>query len=200
MMAILYQKDWMNEEWNQPLYQSFKQENFQTLSQYLEHSPDTLLDIGCGLAFESRQFNQQHGTRLWLLDGNFDDNDQNKLLVQARYNRDAKDFAFYYNLDVLENKLIEMGTQNYTLVDAGRIDLPEDLRFDLITSWMSCGFHYPVNTYRDLVKKHSHAHTVIVMDLRRDTHTGDILLESGVEIVEILQQRRKYATCHIRLI
>lgn len=196
----MYQKDWMNEEWNQPLYQSLKQENFQGLDRYLESAPETILDIGCGLAFESRQFNQQHGSRLWLLDGNFDDNDLDRELVQARYNRDAGDFAFYYNLDVLETQLIKMGAKDYVIVDAGRIDLPDDLKFDLITSWMSCGFHYPVDTYRDLIEKHSHASTVVVMDLRRDTRSGDIRVESGVEIVDVLQYRRKYATCHIRFV
>lgn len=196
-MGILFQKDWLNEEWNQPLYQSLKEENFQMLDQYLPQPPAKILDIGCGLAFESRRFNQEHGTKLWLLDGNFDDNDLEQELVQARYNRDASTFAFYYNLDVLEQNLIELGTKDYTLVDANDIQLDPDLRFDLITSWMSCGFHYPASTYRDLIQQHSHPNTVVIMDMRLDLNTNEIIEQSGVEIVHVLQYRRKYATCQI---
>jgi SAM-dependent methyltransferase len=198
---ILYQKDWINEEWNTDQYQQHKQENFDLLDTYLNVAPKTILDIGCGLAWESRLFNKKYGTELYLLDGDFDDNAQdNRVQQQARYTTDSKNFAFYYKLDFLQNKLDELNTQNYHLVDCNNINISENIKFDVITSWVSCGFHYPVNTYRELILKHSHNNTVVVMDLRIQAKERNPVVESSFEIVKIINQRPKYATSHIRFI
>ena len=114
MINIIYQKDWINDEWFTDVYQQHKQENFDLLDTYLETPPKKILDIGCGLAWESRLFNKKHGTELYLLDGDFDDNAQDsRVQQQARYTTDSKNFAFYYKLDFLQNKLDELNTQNY---------------------------------------------------------------------------------------
>ena len=198
---ILYQKDWINDEWFTDVYQQHKQENFDLLDTYLGTVPKKILDIGCGLAWERRLFNKKYGTELYLLDGDFDDNAQDaRTQQQARYTTDSKNFAFYYKLDFLQNKLDELNTQNYHLVDCNNINISEDTKFDVITSWVSCGFHYPASTYRELILNHSHANTVVVMDLRIFAKERTPLVESNFEIVEIINQRAKYATSHIRFI
>jgi hypothetical protein len=198
---ILYQKDWINDEWFTDSYQQYKQENFELLDAYLSTPPTKILDIGCGLAWESRLFNTKYGTELYLLDGDFDDNAQDdRIQQQARYTVNSKNFAFYYKLDFLQNKLDELNTKNYHLVDCNNIDISDDIKFDVITSWVSCGFHYPVNTYRDLILNHSHDNTIIVMDLRIHAKQKNPVVEPGFEIVEIINQRAKYATSHIRFI
>jgi SAM-dependent methyltransferase len=199
-MTILYEKDWINEEWFTPDYQARKRENFELANQYLDQAPRTILDIGCGLAWESRLFNQHHGSQLFLLDGDYDDNDHGPLRtqMQARYCENAKDFAYYYRLDYLRAELDKLETQNYHLIDCNHIDIDNDVTFDLITSWVSCGFHYPASTYRDLIVKHSHADTVVIMDLRILAKAPGPIVEPGVEIVHVLNRRPKYATCHVR--
>jgi SAM-dependent methyltransferase len=200
-MTILYEKDWIQEEWFTPEYQAHKHENFKLLDAYLSQAPKTILDIGCGLAWESRHFNQQHGSMLYLLDGDYDNNAQDgRVQKQARYSKTVEDFAFYYKLDFLRQQLDQLDTQNYQLIDCCRIDLEDHIKFDLITSWVSCGFHYPVNTYRELILKHSHNNTVVVMDLRIPAKQRTPLVEPEFEIVEIINQRPKYATSHIRFI
>jgi SAM-dependent methyltransferase len=198
---ILYQKDWINEEWFTDIYQQHKQENFELLDAYLSTPPRTILDIGCGLGWESRLFNTKYGTELYLLDGDFNDNAQDdRIQQQARYTTDAKNFAFYYKLDFLRSELDKLNTQNYHLVDCNNIDIPEDIKFDVITSWVSCGFHYPVDTYRNLILKHSHQNTVVVMDLRILAKQREPIVEDGVEVVEIINTRAKYNTTHIRIV
>jgi hypothetical protein len=197
-MTILYQKDWINEEWFTSEYQQIKKENFEKLDKYLGTPPKRILDIGCGLAWESRLFNQTYNSELYLLDGDFDSNPTDKKLVQARYSTDAKEFAFYYKLDFLKTELDKLNTQNYKLIDCNNICIDEDIKFDLITSWVSCGFHYPINTYRDLILKHSHADTVVVMDLRILTKTTDPVVDNDVEIINVINRRQKYATSHIK--
>jgi hypothetical protein len=199
-MTIHYEKDWVNEEWFTDSYQQQKTENFQILDQYLAHPPKTILDIGCGLAWESRLFNEKYGTKLYLLDGDYNDNPEDKLLYQATYVEDAQQFAFYYKLDFLKSKLDELDTKDYELVDCNHISLSEDIKFDLITSWVSCGFHYPVSTYRDLILKHSHESTVVVMDLRVRLKGQGMISETCFEVIDTINQKRKYHTSHIRII
>jgi SAM-dependent methyltransferase len=201
-MTILYEKDWINEEWFTPDYQAHKLENFQLLDSYLKQPPQTILDIGCGLAWESRMFNQQHGSQLFLLDGDYDDNshDPFRNQMQARYCNDVKDFAFYYKLDFLSKELDKLNTQNYVLIDCNNIDIDPEVKFDVITSWVSCGFHYPVETYRSLIEKHSHAQTVIVMDLRVPAKASTPIIGPGIEIISVLNRRHKYVTAHIRFV
>jgi SAM-dependent methyltransferase len=198
-MTILYEKDWVNEEWFTEEYQAHKRENFELLNAYLETPPKRILDIGCGLAWESRMFNEKYGTELYLLDGDYDDNPQDQQLVQARYSADASRFAFYYKLDFLRTELDKLNTQNYQLIDSTNIILDKDVKFDLITSWVSCGFHYPVNTYRDLILKHSDENTRVIMDLRLTPKSQDIALDANIEIVKIVNRRRKYATAEIKI-
>lgn len=200
-MTILYEKDWINEEWFTDEYQAHKKQNFELLNQYLTTPPGRILDIGCGLAWESRLFQQQHDSELWLLDGDYDDNEHgSRTQMQARYCSDVKDFAFYYRLDFLRAELDRLNTQNYHLIDCNNICIEDDTKFDLITSWVSCGFHYPASTYRDLIKKHSHDNTVVVMDLRIPAKAAHPIIDPGMEIVSTLQRRHKYATCHVRFV
>lgn len=201
-MTILYEKDWINEEWFTPDYQAHKQQNFELLDQYLTSPPKQILDIGCGLAWESRMFEQRYGTELWLLDGDYDNNDHGpqRTQMQARYCQDVKDFAFYYRLDFLRNELDKLGTKNYHLVDCNNVDINPKVKFDVITSWVSCGFHYPVSTYRDLIQAHSHDNTVVVMDLRIPAKAPGPIVDPDVEIVAVINRRPKYATCHLRFV
>ena len=198
-MAIRYEKDWVNEEWFTEEYQAHKRENFELLDAYLATPPERILDIGCGLAWESRMFNEKYGTELYLLDGDYDDNPTDRELVQARYSEDASQFAFYYKLDFLRDNLDRLGTQNYQLIDSNNIDIDDNVKFDLITSWVSCGFHYPVNTYRDLILKHSHTNTRVVMDLRLLPKTQDPVMEENIELVGVVNRRRKYVTAEIKI-
>jgi SAM-dependent methyltransferase len=198
-MAIKYQKDWVNEEWFTEEYQIHKRKNFELLDSYLETPPKRILDIGCGLAWESRMFNEKYGTELYLLDGDYDNNPQDRELVQARYSEDASQFAFYYKLDFLRAELNKLNTQNYQLIDSNNINIADDIKFDLITSWVSCGFHYPVNTYRDLILKHSNKNTRVVMDLRMLAKAQDPVLDENIEVAEIVNRRRKYVTAEIKI-
>lgn len=199
-MAIRYEKDWINDEWFTDEYQAEKQENFKLLDSYLDIKPLRILDIGCGLAWESRMFNEKYGTELYLLDGDYDDNPTDRELVQAQYSEDASQFAFYYKLDFLKSKLDDLGTQNYHLIDSNNINIDSDIKFDLITSWVSCGFHYPINTYRDLILKHSNENTRVVMDLRVLAKTTEPVVDKNIKIVDVINRRKKYHTVEIKIL
>ena len=94
-------KNWIDEVWNTELYQQLKRENFELVDKYLPSSPLKILDIGCGLAWESRMFSQKYGTELYLLDGDVSAN-KDKTLALARdteYHASADNFLFYNKLE-----------------------------------------------------------------------------------------------------
>jgi hypothetical protein len=84
--------------------------------------------------------------------------------------------SYYAPLSDLRKHYDSQGMK-YVQVDGNKIDIPKDIKFDLITSYLSCGFHYPISTYCDLIKKHSNEDTVVIMDIRRKT-----LKHQGVDI------------------
>lgn len=58
--------------WVKPKYQQSAQDCFNEIDSYLSfHPPKRILDIGCGYAYVSEQFQKKYGTELWLLEGDF---------------------------------------------------------------------------------------------------------------------------------
>jgi SAM-dependent methyltransferase len=200
-MTLFYQKNWMK-LWSSDGYQTNKQAGFNALDAYLQTPPRRILDIGCGLAWESREFYKKYNTELWLLDGDVSSN-ENKNPEKSNHGKwhDSPDtLLFYHSLGFLDQQLKEASVSNYHLVDVNNIDIPEDVKFDVITSWLSCGFHYPVSTYKDLISKHSHENTVIAMDLRLNKHTKMPTIESGLELVNAIRYGKKHVNSHIRFV
>lgn len=195
-------QDWISNEWNKPAYQDRKKNNFLALDLYLKHSPTTILDIGCGLAWESRMFNEKYKTKLWLIDGDVTNNNlKDNTATDANYNNSANKFLYYNSLSRLETELKKLVATEFTLLDCNNLKLP-DIKFDLITSWLSCGFHYPVSTYAAIIKKHSHKDTRIVFDLRIHVKTKEIILEDCFEVISIIcttGKSGKSVTAEIRL-
>jgi hypothetical protein len=188
--------DWIK-EWNSPVYQRYKKDNYQALLKYLIDPPKSILDIGCGLAFESRMFNHDHGSEIWLLDGDISANKSSQS-TSTGYSSTAENFRFYHSFDWLKKELESRGTKEYRMVDVNNIDIPADKKFDVIWSFLSCGFHYPASSYRDLMLKHSHENTRIIVDLRTDLKTKYPYKEDCYEIVGQIAEGRKHITVEIK--
>lgn len=182
--------------WLAPGYQQSKKENFTKLDNYLGFAPTTLLDIGCGMAWESRFFYNQYKTEIWLIDG--DNKSNNSNAIDRNFHSDPKKFGFYHELDYLREQINSTGFTNYTLINSNEISIPKDKKFDVITSWLSCGFHYPVSTYKDLILDHSHKNTRIIMDIRVGLKNRWPEIDNDVEIVSIISYHKKHINAEIR--
>lgn len=192
---------WLETEWASEEYQKIKYQNFELLSNALHTPPINLLDIGCGLAWESRLINKKYDTTLWLLDGDSSTNDNKPVgSKDINYHTTADSFLFYHSLALLDNKFKEFGLTNYKLMDTNNIQIPDTIKFDIIVSWLSCGFHYPVSTYKDLIQKHSTEQTRIFVDIRTALKTGEPIIEDGVEIIKIISRRRKVINAEIKFL
>ena len=190
-------------KWTKPRYIDKHRASFEIVDAYLNQPVGRLLDIGCGFAWQSRWFNEKYGTELWLLDGDASTNaTKSDTASYGNWNTDSSELKFYHTFDFLDSKLKELGTKNYHLIDANNTNIPSDVKFDVITSWLSCGHHYPVRTYIDLIKRHSHADTRIILDIRcKGTETNFIGVD-GFEIVNVVSNAggKKRATVEIRLL
>jgi SAM-dependent methyltransferase len=189
-------------KWNTPEYIAKRKGDFEKLDAYLNKPIGRLLDIGCGFAWQSRFFAEKYNTELWLLDGDSSTNNQKSDDASfGNWNQDANGLLFYHSLDYLDQELQRLGTTNYHLVDANNINIPEDVKFDVITSWLSCGHHYPVSVYRDLMLKHSHKDTRIILDIRRKGKAKTPIGVEGFEIIDVIVDGgKKRCTAEIKLI
>jgi len=183
---------WLD-EWFKPQYKDLKEKDTEFLLDYFKDNPPMrILDIGCGLAWESRAMQQHYGSELWLLEGNKSGNTE-KSEIGWRGNRAYMDF--YHTLDQLDQQLQKLGAKNYHLIDADNIQIDNDVKFDLVYSAISCGFHYDANTYMDLITEHSHQDTVIIFDVRTKKMNQD-----NIEIQEVLMNGRKHKKCLIKFL
>ncbi len=156
-----YQKRWLDADYlNNCLVVA------DAIDRYLARPITRILDIGCGFAETSRILQQRHGCELWLLEGDFTSTESRER--PSGYG-ETETMKFYTGIDRLRAQWDAQGMQ-YTFVDANDIQIPNDVKFDLVTSHLSCGFHYPVSTYADLIKTHSTPDCAVAMNIRRKTY------------------------------
>jgi SAM-dependent methyltransferase len=122
-------------KWTKDRYVAKHQASWKIADAYLNQPIGRLLDIGCGFAWESRWFNEKYGTELWLLDGDSSTNAAKSTTASyGNWNTDSSQLKFYHTFDFLNSKLQELGTKNYHLIDANNINIPSDIKFDVITA------------------------------------------------------------------
>ena len=109
---MTFSQNWLVEEWSDPEYKKYKEENFLALDSYLGFAPNSILDIGCGLAWESRMFNEKYGTELWLLDGDISNNITTNS-ADVGWHENSKNFLYYNSLTVLDQELKKRNTKNF---------------------------------------------------------------------------------------
>lgn len=176
--------------WSKPKYIATKVRTFEMLEGYLPHPPRRILDIGCGFAKVSELFQKKYNTELYLMEGDMHASAGKRI---GKFDT-IDNFQWYLPVERMKQEWDANG-MTYTHVDGNNINIPEDVKFDMIYSWLSCGFHYPARTYQDLILKHSTADTVVVMDFRLGTLDQQI---DDFETVSILRSNPKSDTRHIR--
>jgi SAM-dependent methyltransferase len=126
---------------------------FDNISPHLPAEVRSVLDVGCGLGginiFTARRFPD---AVVYLLDRDGDTGSK------IGWHDGADAFGCYNNLQDTKTFLRSHGVKNKLVLLQ---ELPKGFESDLVYSFLSWGFHYPLNTY------HPKAKTLIV-DIRRD--------------------------------
>ena len=180
---------WIN-IWNSPDYQEHKIKNFNVVDNFLKIPPTQILDIGCGYAFESEMFQKKYNSNLFLLDSSI----ENTKNISRQTNYGTSDnFSFYHRINELTESYDER-KMNYTFIDANNLTNLNNTKFDVIYSFLSCGFHYPSNTYKEFIRNHSDANSFIILDLRKK-HLNQQLAD--IDIINIVAEYPKHITAQI---
>lgn len=166
-----------------------KKEIFERLSKYTGPIK-TMLDIGCGLAREAEFYQKKYGTTLYLLDGDF--NTTKEQPRDTNYGS-ISNFKFYSPIEELKKSYNERGLR-YNFIDANNIFIEKSIKFNLIYSCVSCGFHYPASTYKELILNHINSDSKIIFDIRKKSTQTDI------KIKNILHESKKFITAEIEFI
>lgn len=122
-------------------------------------APSSVADIGCGYAIFDLFLWRDHGCRLRLIDLETTDD---------RHFGYRQNGAAYSNLEVAGSFL----TQNGVSPDAierrnpAKDDLTSEASVDLALSFISCGYHYPAQTYDDFFRHNVSDKGAIILDLR----------------------------------
>lgn len=177
--------------WDSKEHQAKKKMMFDIVDSSINIVPKNILDIGCGLALESEMFQQKYKSNLYLLDGDF--NSTSNRTRDTNYGSD-KSMAFYSKIEDLKQSWNRRKLK-FEFVDANNINIDKNVKFDLIYSFESCGFHYPANTYADLIKKHSHKNTLIIFDIRNKTYSEQL---RSFEVIDIIHKDKKFTTLSLR--
>ena len=182
--------------WKTPEYQLMKQRDVDIMLKYFESDPPkTMLEIGCGMAWEAKALNETYGTRLWFVDGDANTNVRKDNSHDTGWANVTERFDYYNTFDDLKNLLHQQQVNYERLVNADNIDL-DNLTFDLIYSSLSCGFHYKANCYQNLVGQHSHKSTKVIFDIRKRS----LPHQPEIKLIEILDDYQKHLKARISFI
>lgn len=182
--------------WVKPHYVASKHALFECVDRYIGRPVSRILDIGCGFALTSKLFQDKYGTELYLLEGEKEGGTGERTGKWGK----VDDFRYYLPVSLLQETWQSQG-MDFTFVNGDTPCIDQDIKFDLVYSWLSCGFHYPVSTYRNLIKQHTTADSVIIMDFRcfRGRFFTNFA-EEGIEVIKEIDSDDKKRTLHIRFL
>ena len=146
-------------------YSAIITHEYSVIEPYLPREARVVADVGCGVGgldvFLSRHYGGK--AELYLVD---------RTEVQDRIYYGFKPHgAFYNSLSAAKSLLVQNGVEEprIHLIDARVEDLSTIRNVDLCISLLSWGFHYPVDTYSETVKKFMKKGGVLILDVKKGT-------------------------------
>ena len=133
---------------------------FNQIINFLPKDVNYILDIGSGLGIINVFLNNHFNNipKFTLID-------KTRLEKKVSYGFDSQG-QFYNNFDLTLDFLQDNGIdrERINLVDADSKETV-DKNFDLVISLLSMGYHYPLNQYLDILKKHTNKNTKQIQKL-----------------------------------
>ena len=143
--------------------------DYNMIKDYLPAKINNSLDIGCGLGLiDIAFFNHYDGKiNLHLLDKT------NTIDENTSVRGFNKEYIFYNSMDstkdtLVSNEVNENAISTYE-VNSDNIEKLNQNKYDLIVSLLSCGWHYSLETYIDLIKSTLTPDGILILDIRHDT-------------------------------
>ena len=134
---------------------------FDRFKSYLPNPVNNILDIGCGVGAINIFLNKFYENRpkFHLLDKNYV---SNKIVYGFKKSKTEG----YNNLEVTKKFLEanDISLKNIYTYDADKNEL-KVIKYDLVISLVSWGYHYPIETYIKYLKESSNEKTVFIFDI-----------------------------------
>jgi len=166
---------------------------FEDMAPHLPKSPNNILDIGSGLGMINLFLNNYYKKliKFTLIDKNF-------VSKKIKYGF-SSNYESYSLLNETKLFLVNNGLKNEQINLINADDAYNlNIKFDLIISLISMGYHYPLNNYLKILRNCSHLETVFIFDIAEEYNNIAKIknIFSEVEILRIINKKHK----QIRLI
>jgi SAM-dependent methyltransferase len=151
--------------------------DYDMIKDLLPTQVENILDIGCGLGLiDLALYNHYNGNiSINLLDKT------NTISEDTSVRGFNKEYVFYNSMDATTETLTSNGVTETALhayeVNDESLKIIEGKQFDLILSFLSCGWHYSIETYVELIKKTLKADGVLILDIRHNTGQLEYAME-----------------------
>jgi len=148
-----------------------------------------ILDIGCGIA--GVECLLSNNNKIYLID---------KTQTDKNIYYGYKDKTSFYNsLEIAKQNLIANGIQENNIftqeAEDNKILFKEE--FDLIISLISCGFHYPIETYLDQIYNKLKMGGTLIINIRKGT-TGIKEINKRFGNSKVIREELKFFRIHAR--
>ena len=153
-----------------------------------------ILDIGCGFSgisiFLNDYFHKE--ASFWLLDRDNVTEDW-----KVGFHDDGSEFSSYNDFSEVRAFLHASGIQEDKIatINIDQEDFPKRVKFDVIISLLSLGYHYPVDIYASHIKESTSAGALIFLDLREGFYNLDEIqqkLQSTAQLIGTFGNANRY--------
>lgn len=149
-------------------YDKLSLSEYRAIKKYLPKAPKNVLDLGCGLGrmaiFLNMKYNDDN-IHYILADGNCDKAEK----PQYGWNPQSN---FYNNLSLTKDFSEYNGLKNYEILDLSNDTLDKLKNIDVIMSFLSVGFHYPIKPYLESLMKISSSDCIFIFGARKKVYKG----------------------------
>ena len=157
---------------------------FETFKKYLPNSVENIMDIGCGLGIINIYLNEFFEKKpvFFLLD-------KNRVDRKIKYGF-SSNYESYNDLNEAKNILLNnnIDTNRINLFDVEKQFLITK-KMDLVISLKSMGYHYPINTYIELLRNCCTKNTVFIFDIG-DNQYDENYLKKIFDDVKIIYEEK----------
>lgn len=168
--------------------------DYEMIKNFLPDNINSLLDIGCGLALIDfalyNHYNQK--VNLFLLDKT------NEISKEDNIKGFNQKYIFYNSMSATAETLIENGVSESNLnifeVSDENLELLNNKKFDLILSLLSCGWHYSIETYIDLILNSLEDDGLLIIDIRHNTGQLEYLVQRMQMVHHIINKNESKHT------
>ena len=161
----------------------FKSE-IDTFKDFLPRYCKNIMDIGCGLGIINILLNKFYNDKIsfYLLD-------KNRIDKKIKYGF-SSNYESYNDLNETKRILLEnnISESNLFLFNVEK-DIQIDSKIDLVISLKSMGYHYPFETYLELLRKCCTENTIFIFDVTVDVFDENLFKKYFENIETIYQEK-----------